>query len=394
MDPDLTITCRCRDGDNVKEKSLQGHSAFFAMNSSYFDALLSSEMEEAASKHVTLEDVDPDTFDKAMTLLEQLDHSSTKLEDLLKVASIYSRFQFEKGIKCLQRRMDGFLKTFSSMDTVVVTSSELDTIIDCALVADEASMEDQTSEVAEILSCILDNNLLQGWKSITLDQVRRLRPFLVAHQHLVGDILNDIGMTRFQRPDSSSTDFPEFLHSVAIESSNCRMIRRSGLKVHINFRISSSSEAQSTDLVRGEEIELTTEEGEVPLVLHTENFHRDANSRLWYSVRLCRFGSRSRDFRQCHHEDLREMDWCVHVVVDDNSETHGSWSNRRHFLAFLPNSKGYLMPPYSTQEWNSLGLVDHFDREGSEVEPLEAPDSFNLSVDRVELVWGEPNYLL
>ena len=384
MDPDLTITCRCRDGDSVKEKSIQCHSAFFAMNSSYFDALLSSEMEEAASKHVTLEDVDPESFHLAMTLLEKFDHSSTELEDLLKVASIYNRFQFVKGTKCVQSRIDVYLQTFS-LDELFVLPSDLDTIIDCALVADEASMQGETITKTEvILSVQLEQDLLDGRKYFTLNQLRRLQPFLVARPHLVRDVLNEIRMTRFQRPDTSSTDFPEFLHSVAIESANCRMIRNAGLKTRIDFRISPSSERLSTGLVRGEEIELTTKEGEVPLVLHTQNFHQDANSRLTYYVRLCRFGSRTRDFRQCDHEDLREMDWCVHVFVYDNVAER----SKRHFLAFLPNSKGHLLPPVSTHEWVSLGLVDHFDREGSEVEPIEAADSFLLSVDRFEHVWG------
>ena len=382
MDPDLTIICRCGDGDNVKEKSFQCHSSFFALNSSYFDALLSSEMEEAASKQVTLEDVDPDTFDLAMTLVEKFDHSSTKLEDLLKVASIYNRFQFEKGIEYVHSRVTAFLDDISSTDDVYVTPSELDNIIDCALVAYEASMQETITKAEEILAEELEDDLVYGRKFFTLNQLRRLQPFLVARPQWVGDILEQWSGP-LHPPDTSSTDFPAFLHSLFIESANCQMIQKSDLKARINFRISCRG-AQSTGLVKGESHELMISQSGHPLSLYSKNINRDANGRLNYCVRLCRFGNRAFEFRQCQHKDLDDSDWCMHVTVFDNIDS----STQRHFLAFLPNSKGYLIPPLSTHEWVSLGLVDHRNQDESNVEPLEAPDSFLVSVDRFEHVWG------
>ena len=309
LDPDLTITCRSGQGEARKEKSFQCHSAFFALNSAYFDALLSSEMEEAASKHVTLEDVDPDTFDHAMTLLEQLHHSSTKLEDLLKVASIYSRFQFEKGIKYVQSRVGAFLDDIHPGP--IENPSILDTVIDCALVAEEASMQDQLTDVEEILELELEKDLIENRKFFTLSQLRRLQPFLVARPQWVGDIL-DHWSSRLHPPDMSSDDFPEFLHSLLVESSNWWTIRNSGLKIQIDFRISPHRE-QARGIIECKGHELEIAEVVNPLWISSKNINWDANSRLTYYVRLCRFGHRGFEFRQCHHEDLHDMDWCMSV---------------------------------------------------------------------------------
>ena len=395
MDPDLTVICRSGQGESRKEKSFQGHSVFFALHSTYFDTLLSSEMEEAASKHVTLEDVDPETFDQAMILLEKLDHSSTKLEDLLKVASIYNRFQFEKGLECVQNRVGAFLKNIYGR--TVENPSILDTVIDCALVADEASMQDQLFDVKEILLVELYKDLLHGRNLFTLAQLRRLHSFFVARPQWVASILNERS-SRLHPPDTSSADFPDYLHSLLVESSNFNAIRDAGLKLRLNFRISTREGTQSTGLVEGKGHELRITRFSL---FDSINIARDVNGRRKYSVRLCRFGNRAFEFRQCQHKDLDDSDWCMHVTVFDNDNSEldefddfdGSYT-KMHFLAFLPNSKGHLIPPLSTHEWISLGLVDHrahpYDpyQDESDVEPLEAADSFLLSVDRVEHVWG------
>ena len=137
-EPDFSILCRF-DG---KEETIQVHSVIMANNSNYFDTLLASGMEETESKTVTLDDVDPDHFRSAIGILEDPESILTvSPEDMMKVAPIYNRFEFKKGLILAEKILGKFLDDFTDGEGMAPVPPELKLIGDVILFSDEANLE-------------------------------------------------------------------------------------------------------------------------------------------------------------------------------------------------------------------------------------------------------------
>lgn len=104
-EPDLEISCRYENknsGASFEEKTFHTHSVLMALYSNYFDGLLSSEMREAGTKQVTLQDMPPRMFELSMNALEQsFDLHSLPLKDHVGMAEVYNRLDIAEGLKVL-----------------------------------------------------------------------------------------------------------------------------------------------------------------------------------------------------------------------------------------------------------------------------------------------------
>ena len=142
-EPDLVIVCRYEG----KEETLQYHSVAMAIHSSYFDTLLASGMQESVTKTVTLEDVDPDTFQKAVEILEDpVKSSSVTAQDIIEAAAIYNRFEFSSGLKLVEAVLVKFLEEWTKQKEKSPTVSEKKLIGDSILFAQEANLENLTQK--------------------------------------------------------------------------------------------------------------------------------------------------------------------------------------------------------------------------------------------------------
>jgi hypothetical protein len=87
-DPGPTLTL-------IRGNTIDCHSMIMAGHSLYFDNLLSGSMKESISKEVTLDDVAPETFELAMSYLEDPSRATVVgAAEIMEVAPFYDRFQF------------------------------------------------------------------------------------------------------------------------------------------------------------------------------------------------------------------------------------------------------------------------------------------------------------
>ena len=142
-EPDLSIVCRC-DGN---EETLHYHSVAMAIHSNYFDSLLASGMEESESKTVTLDGVNPDTFQKAIGILEDPSMALTASPTtIMTVAPLYNRFEFKNGLKLVETILGKYMDDWTKQKGKLPTASEKKLIGDSILFSQEANLETLTQK--------------------------------------------------------------------------------------------------------------------------------------------------------------------------------------------------------------------------------------------------------
>jgi hypothetical protein len=133
-DRDLTLSF-VNDTSNV---CMLFNGVMLAAHSSYFDALLSSGMQEGKTRNVTLRDIDSQEFRLALVYLEDCSRNLS-LRDALVVGPIYSRFQMEEGLVITERAICHFLDArpiFQGM-----SSEGIDQVIKSTVLAHEANLQ-------------------------------------------------------------------------------------------------------------------------------------------------------------------------------------------------------------------------------------------------------------
>ena len=399
MDPDLTIICRHGDGDNVKEKSFQCHSAFLTMYSSYFDALLSSKMSESVTKQVTLEDVDPDIFDMALTLHEVPNQDKIKLKDLLKVAKFYYRFQFHKVMPTVEPRIDEFLskewpesvyklpdryddrdydgehehQICSCFYYPKKSDADLELLIEASHLVECLSLQSLYEKVDHAIIAELCGDSILGRGRLRLDHLIRLQPILAARPDRLKEHL-DFDFPKYDKPSIESKDFPKFFHDMCADCASAAVMMDRDLQVTFQFQIIRTIDDRC---VSRESREVTLNEsgfGTIELEL------TGSDLRGFHSIRAIRYGKIFTKFRQCQHPQLKGSDWFLHIVDRD----------RKHFGAFFPDSRGHILPPIHAPGWISLGFIHQGvvynpEDESEFVPPIqEAPDIYTVSVQKVD----------
>ena len=207
-DPDLQITCK--DGD--KERTLEYHSIQMALQSKYFDNLLSSGMAESATKKVVLNDVDPDLFAEAMSLIESpAKFADAHITKVMKVASLYDRFEFKNGLESVDMSAGKVLHTLRMKlsKKFAISAKELDHAISIILFGDTANSSFLVTQGKKLIGECFKSQGLNGLGCFDERRVKALQPFLCKNRQLLEMVHPE--MTKLDDEDIKSRNFPKFL---------------------------------------------------------------------------------------------------------------------------------------------------------------------------------------
>ena len=181
-EPDLAVVCRCSGDD--KEETIHYHSVAMALHSSYFDNLLTSGMQEAESKTVTLDDVDPKEFRLAIEILENPSKVlSTTAEEVMSVAPLYNRFEFSKGLKLTERILSNFLKEWTKQKKKAPTLPQFKIIGDAILFSQEANLENLIEKSKAFIKTKLRRVDMFGMGLFQESFIEKIQPFLEEYMH-------------------------------------------------------------------------------------------------------------------------------------------------------------------------------------------------------------------
>jgi len=171
-----------------KERSLfRYYSVNLATHSEYVDTLLATPMSEAASRELSFPDVDPEIWEKMISLLEDpLAVLDMTVEDAVGVLPLYDKYQFHRGKDLCGRVLSKFISDMND-------TADLDQLIDVLLVADSSEHLEHTREIGvEALQKRLQMPNLRIM--FTVSQIERLVPLLQKEERL----LEAIGLTETQ----------------------------------------------------------------------------------------------------------------------------------------------------------------------------------------------------
>lgn len=105
MNPSKKLKCAIPDIQveiGPEKKVYEYVSVVFAYQSSYADSILATPMQEQQSRRITFPEISPDAWDKMMEFLE-IGGVGMSYQDALKVISFYDKYQFEGGIKIVDK---------------------------------------------------------------------------------------------------------------------------------------------------------------------------------------------------------------------------------------------------------------------------------------------------
>ena len=334
-DPDLKVTCQFGKGRGAKEKTFECHGLIMAGHSQYFDNLMSSEMEESFSKHVTLEDVDPDVFEKGMELLENtVQIAAAGPKEILHVASFYNRFQFQQGLKLAESVLGKFLDL--SADTVP-SPGDMNLIVDSICFAEESGIASLNEKALEFLRVRFSESTFQGIGLFRVKHMEKMQPFLIAHSgELFAKILRiveDCPEIIMRRQDFSHSSFPRLLVEKFQRTLNLDIFRSQDVQVKVSWTLEYSQK---------------------------ENKRRELTLDLIDNCSYFEF--RSNEDSDSDSDD-DESDFALleqHLGEDCDTYQNGDWilcirdCEGYSFTFVFPFSKHSLLPP-TTDGWVQLG---------------------------------------
>ena len=113
MEPDLKVIVGQSDGASEKWY----HSITLASKSKYIDAMLSSPMKEKEDSIITFPDIDGGTWDEMMNYLDNPAYArKMKLDDALKLAPLYDKYEFMGGTSLCDVVLDEWLSSLKGME--------------------------------------------------------------------------------------------------------------------------------------------------------------------------------------------------------------------------------------------------------------------------------------
>ena len=228
-EPDLSIVCRF-DG---KEETIQVHSQIIANHSNYFDTLLASGMEESGTKTVTLDDVDPNLFRSSIEILEDPESILTvSAEDMMKVAPLYNRFEFKKGLVLAENILAKFLDEWTQQEDKTPVPPELKLIGDVILFSDESNLESLIEKSIQFIKAKLDWNKPKSLKIFQMSFLQRICSFLLQNKEAcLADFLSALGIVGTLAP-------PDLLQNISVTvSAGLLFHQMSPLNLRYNARV-------------------------------------------------------------------------------------------------------------------------------------------------------------
>ena len=209
-DRDLEITV-C---NSECEKTFYHYSIMMASFYGFFDSLLSSGMRESLSKKVKLEDVDPEVFELATSLLDnQLRLKKATVADFLKVACFYHRYDSKPGLDLIEEYLGDFLDSWTkNEERHNPTPHEMDMIIAAILFSKDAQIQSLITKGKNFVEFLLAENKLFSQSSFQETHIKDIKPFLVAYPECLEAFLQKY-CRHGAAPDYNSEHFAAWLHA-------------------------------------------------------------------------------------------------------------------------------------------------------------------------------------
>jgi hypothetical protein len=227
-EPDLTVVVKGEtEHDAVNgldfsmEETFQYHSVILATQSTFFDALLDSQMKESIDKRVTLEE-DPFLWEEAMEYIEEpLAARKVEAEDILKVAHIYDKYGFTQGMKLFEMILCEKISELKQkpLRKENVDEESVNLIIESTLLAKRGAAKDLLDKGVVFLTSRLEH----GAERLTLDQLQKMSPLFADiaghHDDSLGRLAfgwSDTLLKAFNNGQCDNELFPTLVHREAV----------------------------------------------------------------------------------------------------------------------------------------------------------------------------------
>ena len=316
-DPDLAVVCRSGD----KEGTLHYHSVAMALHSSYFDNLLTSGMQEASTKTVTLDDVDPNEFRLAIEILENpLKANKTTAQECMNVATIYNRFAFAKGLELVESILCDFLDQWTQQKKKSPPPAQMKVIGYAILFSQEANLEKLIEKSQHFIKTKIVQRDCHGMGLFQESFIEKIKSFLEEHKE---ECLSELYSRYINIPTAERDEEfkrPDFFNSLHWDIYRCLDIKNmESLKLQIEGKL------------RLEESNETTEKS---IVLRPYRTLRQTNTR----IRCGRLMRRRQNEELGLFEHGEIGDWFIHITL----------SEEKYYTFVSPFSKTSSLPPLGT----------------------------------------------
>ena len=274
-EPDLKITCKGGGGGDrvAMSKTFECYSMTMAKLSNVFDTMLASGMQEAQTKHIILEDVDPETFDLAMTIVEDRDRwSKATVQEIMTVAPFYNQYEITEGLDHASAVLCNFLSGWRNKlflhdekNLKTPTKSEMDVIIQVILVGDRAAIQKVVDKSVDLLVWLFNSESLHGQGLFSLESIKELQQFIASNPQSIihfNDRYYSLpgGQLSKRAPKPSDPDFCERLYSKFLSLNILCILEKMGLKFDLeiefmdwrSFPYSSKKEKVTLEMERAE----------------------------------------------------------------------------------------------------------------------------------------------
>jgi hypothetical protein len=378
MEPDLEITCKSsgEGGDTVGQddgsetsssttKTYHYHSVVMANYSKYFDTSLTSGLEESITKKFVLEDVAPETFELAMSLLEDPSKANAATPDLVaQVAPFYNRFMFDSGTKLVEAVLLKLITEWTTDEQAAKTPKpfELDQIAGAIKYAHDTNHEAMLEKskrfwLQRIGSSIWDHRHLRKIQKFIIQRCAEINHdyFFKWFNHEVNEISEN------QERLLNDPDFPAYLmRKFAIQNYAFENIKsHPKIKVHVFFE---QYDGQSWTLIpeRQEEVEIVPFQRDTLDLNYWGNglhFFQDIPERDILYISYLQRCPNAR-FLENHQVDARPKElFQQQVFQPDDWILKLVWGRQTYYFA-APLSRNHMLPPQDSKSWMLLTEID------------------------------------
>ena len=361
-DPDFQVTCKLSvehgeedddeddddDAPMIKEKTFQCHSLVMALLSKHFDVLLSTGMKESIEKKVTLQGVDPDTFERALSLLE---YPAKAVEatpyDLMEVAPFYNEFEFTSGLDLVEKGLGKYLEEWTDkLDTKNQSRAEVDLSIRIILFAEEANITSLIEKSIEFLIKKLEYSCELGHGALTVEHVKKLQNFLIYHPACVEEVpaLHDqIGFKDL--PDEHQQEFPQMLVSRFEQLLSLEQVRSMGTRLKVSLFIKHDDDSPARN------VRFTLKEKGGPGCRLFFALSRGESEEGTFEISVRKFDKSYHALGLDDEKLFEDLDWYLSLTWKSGGRM------RCHYFAF-PFSNHCLLPPTQVDGWVKLPSSD------------------------------------
>lgn len=219
-----------------------------ALLSGYFDTLLSTGMKETESRKVILEDVEPETYELAMDILENPKKCNRVTPaEIVQVLPFYDRFDFSSGLELSESVLTPFLKQYCHEEpskrknpTVQAFRVILDAI--SIVFSHKANLDELVGIGVEFLTERFGTPGGMGMGLFRCEHIEHIQDFLSDHPECLESFTDELEeRITDAMPDMDCPTYPRWLSNTIATVETVSVIRRSILpRVHIELSVDTS----------------------------------------------------------------------------------------------------------------------------------------------------------